>query len=62
MTNDPKAPYGRNQFGVPNRPNEHIEITIVGPAKMAEAWADYINSNAPILDALPIPLVSWRNG
>lgn len=59
---DPKAPYGRNANGSPNRPNERIEITIVGNAKMAQAWADYINSNAPVLDALPIPLVSWRQG
>lgn len=59
---DTAAPYGRNRYGTPNRPNERVAIKIEGDAKMAEAWADYINSVAPTLDALPVPLVSWRQG
>lgn len=57
---DAKAPYGRNANGSPNRPNERIDIMIKGDAKMAQAWADYIIANAPVLNALPIPNVSWR--
>lgn len=59
------APYGRNRFGSPNRPNDATVITIQSAnLAMAKAWADYIKSQQPVLDALPLAIVSvepWPN-
>lgn len=55
---DPHAPYGRNQYGVPNRPNEKVVIVVHSDSEaIARAWKEYIDDQAPVLNALPLPSV-----
>lgn len=52
------APYGRNKNGVPNRPNDRVVIVVhCNNQEQAERWRKFIENEAPVRDALALPVV-----
>ncbi len=48
------APYGRNRFGAPNRPNDYVKIVIYcDNPEMGAGWLQRIRNDSDVCDALP---------